>query len=132
GEVYRIPLRGFHLEYFLSGPGVVRSYLAAGGQPPAGRASIDAAMISELARQGSQPAVAAWATFADDLHFASECIISLVDPELIVIGGSIAQARDLFGPELDRRLSGRSTRTAYAKLGTAAGVIGAAALNIAS
>ncbi len=130
GEVYRIPLRGFHLEYFLSGPGLVRGYLAAGGHLPDGRASVDAALIGDLARQGNEPALAAWAMFAEDLHFVCECIVSLVDPEVIVIGGSIAQARDLFGPELDRRFAGRPTQTGYARLGTAAGVIGAAALNI--
>ena len=130
GEVYRIPLRGFHLEHFLSGPGLVRSYVAAGGRLPEGRASVDGALISDLARQGNESAKAAWATFADDLHFACECLISLIDPEIIVLGGSIAQARDLFGPLLIRRLEGRPTRIAYAKLGTAAGVIGGAALVI--
>ncbi len=132
GEVYRIPLRGFHLEHFLSGPGVVRSYLAAGGRLPEGIALVDGALISELAREGNESARAAWGAFAEHLHFACECLISVLDPELIVVGGSIAQSRDLFGPQLDRRFQGRPTRIAYARLGTAAGVIGAAALNIRS
>lgn len=132
GEVYRIPLRGFHLEHFLSGAGVVRSFLEAGGSIPEGRSHVDGAFIGEMARQGSQPAVLAWARFADDLLLACECIISLIDPDVIVIGGSIAQARDLFGDELTRRLEGRPTRISYAQLGTRAGVIGAAALNIRS
>lgn len=132
GEVYRIPLRDSHLEYFLSGAGLVRSYLEAGGELPQGRSPVDGALIGELARQGSEPASKAWARFAADLHFTCECIISLIDPEVIVIGGSIALARDLFGDQLARRLEGRPTRIAYARLGTAAGVIGAAALNIKS
>lgn len=128
GEVYRIPLRGFHLEYFLSGPGVVRGFLAAGGSSE--DTGLDGVKVGDLARTGDSAALEAWRVFGEDLHFVCECIISLVDPELIVIGGSIAQSRDLFGAELDRKLKGRPTQVAYARLGTAAGVIGAAALNI--
>lgn len=130
GEVYRIPLRGFHLEYFLSGPGLVRTYLACGGVLPEKTAGSGGAKVAELARAGNAAALAAFASFSEDLHFACECLISLIDPEVIVIGGSIAQSRDLFGEELARRLEGRPTKIAYASLGTAAGVIGAAALNI--
>ena len=50
--------------------------------------------------------------------------------EVIVIGGSLAQARDLYATSLTTRLAPRSTRIAFAELGHAAGVIGAAALNI--
>lgn len=130
GEVYRIPLRGFHLEYFLSGPGLVRSFLDAGGTPPEGPAALGGVKVADLARAGDEAALGAFSIFSEDLHFACECLISVVDPEVIVIGGSIAQSRDLFGDELARRLKGRPTRIAYANLGTAAGVIGAAALNI--
>jgi predicted NBD/HSP70 family sugar kinase len=130
GEVYRIPLRGFHLEYFLSGPGLVRSFLAAGGKLPEGTVGTGGVKVAELARSGNAAALKAFSILSVDLHFACECLISLIDPEVIVIGGSIAQSRDLFGDELARRLEGRPTRIAYANLGTAAGVIGAAALNI--
>jgi glucokinase len=130
GEVYRIPLRGFHLEHFLSGPGLVRSYLAAGGKLSEGTSNVAGAVISELAREGDPAALQAFSVFGEDLHFACECLISLIDPEVIVIGGSIAQSRDLFGAVLERKLKGRPTRIAYASLGTSAGVIGAAALNI--
>ena len=131
GEVYRIPLRGFHLEHFLSGPGLVRSFIAAGGKFPEGTRPTGVA-VSELARAGNEPALAAFSVFGEDLHFACECLISLIDPAVIVIGGSIAQSKDLFGEDLARRLAGRPTQIAYASLGTAAGVIGAAALNIPS
>jgi len=97
---------------------------------PEGTGALDGAEIAELARAGVAAARTAWQTFVEDLHFVCECIVSLVDPEVIVIGGSITQARDLFGDDLARRLEGRATRIAYAELGTAAGVIGAAALNI--
>lgn len=130
GEVYRIPLRGFHLEYFLSGPGLVRSFVAAGGKLPEHAGGSGGVRVAEMARAGDAAALEAFSIFGEDLHFACECLISLIDPEVIVIGGSIAQSRDLFGDQLERRLEGRPTRIAYANLGTAAGVIGAAALNI--
>jgi len=129
GEVYRIPLRGKHLEYFLAGAGVVRGYEGGRGARTSSDEPLTAALVADWARNGDQAAQAAWSEFANDLHFACECIISLVDPEVIVIGGSLARAADLFQPEIDRRMEGRPTRIALAELGTAAGVIGAAALN---
>ena len=129
GEVYRIPVRGKHLEYFLSGAGVVRGYEDSGGTHAASGEPLTAAVVAHLARNGDHAAQTAWSGFASDLHFVCECIISLIDPEVIVIGGSLARAADLFQPELNRRMEGHSTQIALAELGAAAGVIGAAALN---
>ena len=129
GEVYRIPIRGKHLEYFLAGAGIVRGYeeaASAAGASPGG--PFDAAQIAELARNGDPAALAAWQSFVEDLHFVCECAMSLIDPEVIVIGGSLARAQDIYGDELRRRVAGRATQICFAELGTAAGVIGAAAL----
>ena len=54
----------------------------------------------------------------------------MLDPELIVIGGSITGASDLYRPVFESRLERHATRIADAELGLAAGVIGAAALNM--
>jgi glucokinase len=126
GEVWRIPLRGQPLEFFLSGAGVVRGYEAAGGTA----AGLDAAAVAARARAGDAAAQAAWRSFGEDLGFLCECVMALLDPELIVLGGSLTGAVDLYKPSLDVRLEDRPTRFAPAELGTAAGVIGAAALNI--
>lgn len=129
GEVYRIPMRGKHLEYFLAGAGIVRGYESAmkdAGKRP--HASYDAAQIAGLARDGDAAALKAWQSFVEDLHFICECVMSLIDPEVIVIGGSLARAADIYGDELKRRVAGRATQIGFAELGTAAGVIGAAAL----
>ena len=137
GEVYRIPLRGKHLEYFLAGAGIVRGYEGEKGEngewgekgdPARLNSALDAAQIAALARTGDRAAIEAWQSFAEDLTLICECAMSLIDPEVIVIGGSLAQAADIFEPELRKRLEGRSTQIAFAELGTAAGVIGAAAL----
>jgi glucokinase len=125
GEVWRIPLRGRPLEYALSGAGVVRSYQAAGGAP-----GVDAAEIASRARAGDDAARTAWRLLGRDVAFACAAIVSVVDPAVIVIGGSLAIAHDLFEEGVTSRLSKEQVRIAYSELGHAAGVIGAAALNI--
>ena len=127
GEVYHIQLRGQSIERFVAGAGIVRGYVAAGGPPHPG---LDAAQVADKARANDAAAVAAWRSFGDDLGFLCEAVIALLDPEVIVIGGSLVRAGDLFKPALLARLEKHSTRIAEAELGPAAGVIGAAALNI--
>ena len=127
GEVWHIQLRGRSIEHFVSGAGIVRGYAAAGGRADP---DLDAARIADKARASDAAAAEAWRSFGDDLGFLCEAIISLLDPEVIVLGGSLARARDLFGPALRARVAKHPTRIAEAELGAAAGVIGAAALNI--
>jgi glucokinase len=127
GEVWRIPLRDAPLERSVSGAGVVKAYRAAGGSGPE---AMDAADVAEQARRGDEAATRAWRSFGEDVAFLCECALSLLDPERIVLGGSISKSRDLFEPALRSRLEDRATRIAWAELGPAAGVIGAAALNI--
>lgn len=127
GEVWRIPTRGRNLEHFLSGAGVVRTYQEAGGEATPG---LDAAEVVSRARASDPAARQALSTFAQDLVFLCETIVCLLDPAVIVIGGSLSQASDLYRPLLKARMSSHPTRLADCELGTAAGVIGAAALNI--
>lgn len=128
GEVWNIPLRGKFMEYFLSGYGVVREYFAAAGRPDDG--SLDSAQIAELARQGDAAARKVWASFGDDLYALCQTMISLLDPEVIVIGGSLAKACDLYLDEVKSKLGRMAARIRLAELGDAAGLIGAAALSI--
>jgi glucokinase len=128
GEVWHIQLRDQSVEYFIAGAALVRGYVAAGGRAEPG---LDAAQVAERARAKDAAALAAWRSFGQDLGFLCEVVIALLDPEVIVIGGSLACASDLFRPALLARLDKHSTRIAEAELGPAAGVIGAAALNIA-
>lgn len=126
GEIWSIPLREQYLEYYLSGVGIARDYQLFGGKEE----NANAARVAELARDGDEVAAKVWATFAGDLYFLCETLAAIVDPEVIVIGGSLAQSRDLFAQTLEQRLAKRTLRIAYAELGTAAGVIGAASLNM--
>jgi glucokinase len=126
GEAWRIPLRGEPVESHVSGAGVVRAYHAAGGKA----AITDAAEVARVADEGDEAARAAWRSFGSDLGFLCQCVASFVDPECLLLGGSIAGARELFDDALAGTMIGRPTRIVYATLGTAAGVIGAAALRI--
>ena len=126
GEIWSIPLRDKWLEHFVSTTGLVAGYKNAGGEAE----DVDAAKIAELARSGDAAAQAAFQSYGADLAIAYETIRALLDPEVIVIGGSIAQAHDVFGAELSHRVKKHGPRIAWAELGTAAGVIGAASLNM--
>jgi glucokinase len=127
GEVWRVPVRGQPLESFLSGAGVVRGYASAGGRPEAG---LDAERVADLARCGDTVALAAWRAFGDDLAGLCAFVIALLDPAVVVIGGSLSRAADLYRPVVASHLEGDAARIVAAELGAAAGVIGAAALNI--
>ncbi|HEX4948872.1 MAG TPA: ROK family protein [Blastocatellia bacterium] len=126
GEVWSIPLRDKWLEYFVSTTGLVRGYQEAGGEVT----DVDAAKMAELARGGDVAAKTAFASYGADVTMLCETIRALLDPEVVVIGGSIAQARDVFGDVLTTRTAKHGPRIAWAELGTAAGVIGAASLHM--
>ena len=126
GEVWSVPHRGKWMEYFVSGSGLVQTFQELGGTGN----EIDAAKIAELARNGDAIALAAFQSYGADVGSLCETIRALLDPDVIVIGGSIANARDIFGDDLIKKTSARGTKIVWAELGTAAGVIGAASLNI--
>lgn len=126
GEAWRIPLRGQPIEDHVSGAGVVRAYHASGGHPEIA----DAAAVARAAEQGDEAARAAWRSFGQDLGFLCQCAASFLDPDCLVLGGSISRARGLFEEALGEAMTRWPTPITYASLGTAAGVIGAAALNI--
>ena len=126
GEVWRIPCRDSFLEYFVSGAGLMRGYQAAGGVADE---AVTAADVAARARAGERAALQAWESYGDDVYALCETMIALLEPEVIILGGSMAQAHDLFGQQFKEKLAGRATRIALAELDAAAGLIGAAALH---
>lgn len=93
----------------------------------------DTASLVAAHRAGDAEASAVWLRSIHALGSAVGSCINLFDPELIVLGGGIAQAGDvLFGPlraELDRiewRPGGHRVPVVAATLGEWAGAIGAA------
>jgi glucokinase len=82
---------------------------------------------------GDAEATAVWLKSVCDLACGIVSLINVLDPEIVIIGGGIAQAGDaLFGPldvylnELEWRPTGTRVRIAAARLGDWAGAYGAA------
>jgi len=131
------------LETVASAAGVARSYarLTAGqgqsrpvdveGHPaePDERPA-DAARVADLARAGDVAALTAFAIATEGLTEALLVYLTLLGPELIVIGGGLSGAADLFVPQLDAAIRSRVAfqripTIVTAALGADAGVIGA-------
>jgi glucokinase len=91
--------------------------------------------VVELAREGDADALALLERFAENLGVGISNAINAFQPELIVIGGGLGQAADLFLDRAWREAGSRALPTlierasiAVARAGPAAGVIGAGLL----
>jgi glucokinase len=107
------------LETLLSGTGLAYLYREFGGQ-----ASNAREVLAELGRDPlALRALDAWveqlAVLAQNLHWS-------LDPGVLVLGGGLIEARDLWWPRLMRRLEGLPLRLLPAELGVRAGLLGAA------
>lgn len=123
------------LETVASAAGVARSYarfagvtsdldISDRGEP------VDARMVAERARAGDQAASRSFAVAAEALSEALLLYLSLLGPELVVVGGGLAGAADLLLPPVARAIRARVAfqrvpRIVPASLGADAGVIGA-------
>ncbi|MHB8926482.1 MAG: ROK family protein [Bacillota bacterium] len=96
---------------------------------------IDASVVAQAARQGDPVAWEIIELTALYLGIGIANYINLVNPELVIIGGGVAQAGELFLAPVRRVVAQRAmkvqaaaARVVPARLGEDAGVIGAAAL----
>ncbi len=78
------------IETWLSGPGLERQYQQAGGKPN------PAQDIAEAAEQGQPLAVQVMEAYVDRMARALACVINLVDPEVIVLGGGVGNIGCLY------------------------------------
>jgi glucokinase len=113
------------LETICSAPGLRRGYAELSHQP-----AVDALEVTERARRGDAAAVATVALAVRGLAQALAAAVTLLGPELIVIGGGLAGAYDLIHDDLASQLDGelsfhRRPRLARAALGADAGLVGA-------
>jgi glucokinase len=99
----------------------------------AGTATAEAAV--EAARSGDATALRAVAETVEALAMGIASLVSLLDPEVVVLGGGVMQARDLFlepiraaFPRWTQPLAARRCRIEPTALGEDAGVLGAARL----
>jgi glucokinase len=97
----------------------------------------DAEQVIAAARSGEDRARAAIRTLAGWLARGSAHVIHLLDPELLVIGGGLAEDNPMLFDDLRRGLAGtvmtwerRALRVEPSPLGYLAGVMGAAAVGL--
>jgi glucokinase len=93
--------------------------------------------ISILARNGDLNGIKAWNVFGNALGFAVAWGINMIDPGIVILGGSIANSIDLFYSSMDTvvrkyvcPVPASKTKIVKASLGDVAGFVGAAALMI--
>ena len=95
--------------------------------------SITAKRVGELAEQGDVAAIKAWEGFGAVVGAAIGTLCCVLDPHIVVIGGSVSHRLGLFEPALVSAArailpatSREMFRVAPSELGDAAGVTGAA------
>ncbi|WP_152361318.1 ROK family protein [Microlunatus speluncae] len=116
------------LESVASAAGVARSYAAARGTTVG--PNPDARAVAEAARAGDAYALASFALATEALTESLLLCTTLLGPEVIIIGGGLSGAADLFVPEIGRRIAATATfqrvpELRLATLGADAGLIGA-------
>ncbi len=129
GEIWPSPYRSGIIEDYISGEGVTKLYKSISGKENSSE------NIFELAKNGDTNAIQTWKEFGKHLAVPISWSINLIDPELVILGGSISNAHKFFMPSLDKHLRKRicpepaqKTKIAIANLGDHAGFIGAACL----
>ena len=91
--------------------------------------------VFKLAEQGDPLALATWEAFGEALAVPLAWTINLIDPEVVILGGSIAGAYRYFSAAMERELRqnicpvpAERTRVVCSTLGDYAGFVGAACL----
>lgn len=131
GEIWPSPYQNETIEDIVSGRGVSSIYHKLSNQ------TRSAKEISVLAHQGDPNAIETWNVFGSTLAKALSWGINLIDPGIVILGGSIANSLDLFHDPMESTLRkficpvpAAKTKIVKAALGDNAGFIGAAALVI--
>lgn len=131
GEVAYCRLRDSDFDHACSGYGVVQRYREEEGARS--DEDLTAKQIGDFADRGDPVALRAWAAFGRDVGTALGTVCAMMDPSVVVLGGSVSLRRPLF--EASMVDSARSIllglardafRVVPAELGDAAGVTGAA------
>ncbi len=119
GEVGHIPYREHTIEWYAAGPGIIRTYLAEGGDEEKTQS------IFEKKNAASRHAVK---TCLDALGYLLELLFHTVNPEIIVLGGGVSNAPIIKDLQEHLESKGLDCKVARSKLGEAAGALGAAQL----
>ncbi|MFH1069075.1 MAG: ROK family protein [Candidatus Glassbacteria bacterium] len=125
GEIWTCPYRDGILEDWASGTALENRYF----QKTGGRLSGNG--IHQRAREGDPLALALLAELGEVLGFGLSYLVNGLNPEMVVVGGSVAEAWDYFsGPMqevIDRhRVKRNASRIVRSKLGKLASLYGVA------
>ncbi|MBW4095912.1 MAG: ROK family protein [Acidobacteria bacterium] len=122
--------RAGHVEAIASGPAIYSNYLRLGGDA----AAIDTKGVFARAAAGDQAAITAVGVGAAAAGSAMGGLINILDPELVVVSGGLADAGDMWWKPMERAMRAElmdvtsSVSTVPATLGSTAAILGAAAL----
>jgi len=125
------------LEKHAAGPAIAQNYAEAGGAPDADGRPASAKLIAERARAGEPLAIKTYRDMAELLGGVMAKAVNLLNPEMIVIGGGVALAFDVYGETLKQAVGSQIYRTANpsvriipSPLGYLAGLYGGAAIAV--
>jgi glucokinase len=131
GEIWGSPYGDGTIEDLVCGSGVSKIYKEICGDD---KSSLEIALLAE---KSDPNALKTWELFGKHLAIATAWTINLIDPEIVILGGSIANAQKFFMPSLESNLRkhicpvpAEKTKIVCATLGANAGFIGAASLAI--
>lgn len=129
GEIWPSPYKEETIEDVVSGRGVSGIYQRLTGETKTAKE------ISQLAQNGDRDAIEAWNDFGNALGFAVAWGINMIDPGIVILGGSIANSFSLFCDSMEKivrktvcPVPADKTKIVKAALGDNAGFIGSAAL----
>lgn len=121
------PYNGKNFEECLSNKGIVSMYYEKTGK------KIESKEVYELAKKGDKVAIDTWKEYGYHLGIAMSYVVNLLDPSVIVVGGSLSNAFNFFIKDLMLSLKkninpipSQYIRVVKSKLGDNAGLIGAA------
>jgi glucokinase len=92
GEIGEVPRGEHNIEYYCSGQFFLR------------QAGMSGETVFQRAQQGDRQALELFASYGLELGYAIMTVLYAYDPELIVLGGSISSAFDLFEAGMRERL----------------------------
>ncbi len=129
GEIWLSPYGDSMFEEYISGRGLARVYEKYSGEKVIGPE------IESRARLGQEAAIKSWEEFGRHLGIIISHMVNFLDPDAIIIGGSISHAFDLFISSLKETLykninpkPGEHVKVLQSKLGEEAAMFGAAGL----
>lgn len=128
-EIWASPYQSGTIEDVISGTGVSKIYQSISGNE---KSSLE---VFRLAEMGDPAALQTWREFGKHLAVPIAWCINIIDPEIVILGGSIAAAYEYFYESMEINLREKlcpvpaaKTKVVLAELGDHAGFIGAACL----